>query len=295
MTVKTSSSGSETCELSVIIPCRNAVPWLTEQLDALAREHPSFAWEVVVADNGSTDGSDDVARSYSGRLDIHVIDSSDRLGPAAARNAAVAASRGTRLVFLDADDVIKPGYLERMDVAISEHGLVSARMDSVTLNPTWAAQAMRAGIGPELIPGPYPATMTGALATTRELFASVGGFDESFLSAEDIDFCWRVQQTNPVTLTMSDAVLYYRLRPDPLALFRQARAHASDDTKLYKRWRSYGMTRPPVRGVVRRWVSALAHLALAWRGKSYLARGLFLSGLCLGRLEGSFRYRVLYL
>jgi GT2 family glycosyltransferase len=228
-------------------------------------------------------------------LDIHVIDSSDRIGPAAARNAAVAASRGTRLVFLDADDVIKPGYLERIDVALREHGLVAARMDSVTLNPEWIVTALRASTAPELIPGPYPATMTAALATTRELFASVGGFDESFLSAEDLDFCWRVQETNPVTLTQCDAVLYYRLRPDPLALFRQTRAHARDDTKLYKRWRPRGLARPTARGVVRRWVSALAHLALAWRGKSDLARGLYLSGLCLGRLEGSIRYRIVYL
>ncbi|MGH9056381.1 MAG: glycosyltransferase family 2 protein [Acidimicrobiales bacterium] len=285
------------CELSVIIPCRNAMPWLTEQLDALAGEHTSFAWEVVVSDNGSTDRSAEVVSDFAGRMDIRVIDSSDRPGAAAARNAGVAASRGLRLVFLDADDVIAPGYLRRMDIAIGEYGLAAGRIDSVTLNPEWAARAVRARTAPPLFPGPpYRAIGTSALGITRQLFTSVGGFDESFGSAsEDLDFCWRVQRANSVTLTMCDAVLYYRLRPDPLALFRQARAHGCSNVKLYRKWRTSGMEAAPARLVARRWASALGHLALAWRGKEELARGLYLSGMCLGRIQGSISHRVVYL
>ena len=67
----------------------------------------------LVADNGSTDGSAEVAKTYSDRLDVRVVDSSARSGAAAARNVGAASAEGRHFVFIDADDVIE--LMKRVD------------------------------------------------------------------------------------------------------------------------------------------------------------------------------------
>jgi len=93
--------------VSVVIPCYNARPWLADTLEsALAQTWPHT--EIVVVDDGSTDGSRDVVKRYPVRL----VEQSRR-GPSAARNAGVAATRGEVVQFLDADDVLHPDKIAR--------------------------------------------------------------------------------------------------------------------------------------------------------------------------------------
>src|SRR5665213_4169463 len=98
--------------ISVVLPVRDGLPWLDEQLGALAAQHCDEPWEVVVADNGSSDASVALARDWAERCAaMRVLDASARVGPAAARNAGVMAARGELLAFCDADDVVQAGWL----------------------------------------------------------------------------------------------------------------------------------------------------------------------------------------
>lgn len=54
--------------VSIVIPCLNGAATLADQLDGIAAQEWSGEWEIVVADNGSTDGSADIALSYSDRM-----------------------------------------------------------------------------------------------------------------------------------------------------------------------------------------------------------------------------------
>ena len=91
--------------VSIIIPCHNAAPWLAETLEsALAQTWPEK--EIILVDDGSTDGSLEVARGYESR-GVCVLRQANR-GAAAARNAGLAAARGDYLQFLDADDLLEP-------------------------------------------------------------------------------------------------------------------------------------------------------------------------------------------
>jgi glycosyltransferase involved in cell wall biosynthesis len=91
--------------VSIIIPCHNAAPWLAATLEsALAQTWPEK--EILLVDDGSTDGSLAVARTFEPR-GVRVL-AQPNLGAAAARNAGLAAAHGDYIQFLDADDLLAP-------------------------------------------------------------------------------------------------------------------------------------------------------------------------------------------
>src|SRR5687768_4198880 len=95
-------------QLSVVIPAYNAEKYLGAAIESvLAQGHPSA--EIVVVNDGSSDRTHEVARSYGGQ--VHFL-SQDHAGAAAARNRGVDAARGAYLAFLDADDLWLKGKLE---------------------------------------------------------------------------------------------------------------------------------------------------------------------------------------
>lgn len=90
-------------QASILIPCRNAAATLRETLEsALAQD--GIDKEIIVVDDGSTDGSLSVARGYEAR-GVQVIEG-PRINASAARNRALAASRGEYIQYLDADDLL---------------------------------------------------------------------------------------------------------------------------------------------------------------------------------------------
>ncbi|HEV7372959.1 glycosyltransferase family A protein [Arenibaculum sp.] len=101
--------------ISVVIPCHNGAQFLAPTLDSLLNQTlPPH--EVIVVDDGSTDGSADIARRYGARV------VSQRLGGAsAARNAGVALAQGDALMFLDADDLLGPTVLAALADVLRRH------------------------------------------------------------------------------------------------------------------------------------------------------------------------------
>src|SRR6185503_17262477 len=98
--------------MSVVVPVFNEIQLLPFQLDSLAAQDYGGPWELILSDNGSSDGSGALARKWSDRIPgLRVVDSSDRQGGNHARNVGAAQARGDFLVFCDADDVTTPGWL----------------------------------------------------------------------------------------------------------------------------------------------------------------------------------------
>lgn len=93
--------------VSVVIPCYNHGHYLGAAIESvLAQTYPHR--EIIVVDDGSTDTTAEVCRSFEGVRYIR----SDRVGPSVARNIGVAASRGSFVNFLDADDLLYPNAFE---------------------------------------------------------------------------------------------------------------------------------------------------------------------------------------
>lgn len=96
--------------VSVIIPAHDAAAYLPETLASVAAQTYSD-WEVVAVDDGSTDDTGEILQTAGPR--VRALHSPDAQGPAAARNRALGAAGGELVVFLDADDLLLPRYLER--------------------------------------------------------------------------------------------------------------------------------------------------------------------------------------
>ncbi|HET7457548.1 MAG TPA: glycosyltransferase family 2 protein [Gemmatimonadaceae bacterium] len=99
--------------VSVVIPTYNAAPWIGAAVAAaFAQDHAPT--EVIVADNGSTDDTIEVAKASGA---VRVVNA-ERRGPSAARNAGLDAARGEFVQFLDADDLLAPGKVSRQLAAL---------------------------------------------------------------------------------------------------------------------------------------------------------------------------------
>src|SRR5215467_6944013 len=97
-------------EVSVVIPTHNRLEVLAEVLSALVRQEGAPPFEVVIVDDGSTDGTADWLRHRSFGLPLRVLVQDNR-GPAAARNTGVAVAAGRWVAFLGDDTVPAVGWL----------------------------------------------------------------------------------------------------------------------------------------------------------------------------------------
>ncbi len=277
--------------ISVVIPVRNAMPWLETQLQALVDQDVDQEWEVVVADNGSTDQSRVAAAAWSEKHEqIRWIDASAVRGAPAARNAGAREALGDLLVFCDADDVVRPGWLASCAIALETADVIAGIFDFWSLN----------GL-PEAPPAPatmsqfpfLPAGLGANLAVRRQAFDSVDGFSEVLLTGEDLDLCWRLQIAGYRFAIDEGAVVAKRDRTGFWEVFRQAYAFGRGGAVLYRKHRPAGARRN-LAGAASSWVWLLVHLPLlvdAGGRRNQWARG---AGMRTGRLWGSLTERVFF-
>lgn len=191
--------------LSVVTPTRDKRALLERTLSALRAQQlpPGVEWEVVVVDDGSTDGTGAWLASLGGGdgPPLRVVTPPANVGRARARNLGAAAARGRWLLFLD-DDIVAPP------------GLVAAHLDLLGRHPGdgvigYAVTAPDLVDGPHLryldtrgvarLPaGPAPARyfVTQNASVPREAFRAVGGFDEAFhgYGFEDMEVAFRLEE-----------------------------------------------------------------------------------------------------
>src|SRR5437867_594656 len=283
--------------LSVVIPCRNSADQLPRQLEALTREKWQGRWEVVIADNGSTDRTREVAEGFKDHLPhLLVVDASARRGASYARNVGARSASGEAFLFLDGDDEIAPGYLPAMADALARHDFVAAHRDSESLNAEWVRSSRRThpNEGFRNFHGFLPHAGGNRIGVRRPIFESVGGFDENLLGGEDVDFCWRVQLAGIPLHLVSKATVRVRFRQSLPRIYKQARLSGRGDALLYCRYRAAGMPGRSIGAWMRDWLRLMRRLPCV-RTMSDLARWVRRLGQCVGRLEGSLRYRVIYL
>ncbi len=100
-------------KFSIIVPCYNLTPWIRQCLDSVLAQ--SYAdWECIVVDDGSSDGSGAILDEYSRRDDRIRVIHQKNAGEGGARNAGLEAAKGEWVFFLDGDDVMLQGALERL-------------------------------------------------------------------------------------------------------------------------------------------------------------------------------------
>jgi GT2 family glycosyltransferase len=239
-----SRQGSRPCALSVVIACYNGANTLEEQLDALSIQRWSSPWEVILADNGSTDGSADIAKSYMKELpNLRVVDASARRGRPFASNTGVRGSFGESIALCDADDEVAPGWLAGMGEALRQHQFVACSMDQVKLNPPGLQSPLQTTELQRLWYPPFLPHAAGAtLGFRRTLFDELGGFDETLPYLHDTEFCIQAQLKGIPLVFIDAAVLHYRRRNSMKSAFCQGRNYAEYNAILAKRYFPPGLS-----------------------------------------------------
>ncbi|HEX7254656.1 MAG TPA: glycosyltransferase [Gaiellaceae bacterium] len=284
-------------ELSVVIPAKDAAATLGETLESLARQRFDDSWEVVVVDNGSTDGTATVARSFADRLpSLRVVDAPARNGIAYARNRGVEAARGRLIAFCDADDAVSDRWLRAVASGLRRYGAVATPRDHDRLNADWVRDSRDpptpSGYHENWYPPYLPHTGTGGMGIRRDLHEAIGGFDESLSSCEDNDYCFRLQLDGIELGTVEGAVYHYRFKDTLGGIFRQAYWYSEDNARIQRMYRSRGK-RP------KRWTWAIKYWPALFRAAPGLVtragrgRLAWMLGWELGRLRGSLKHRVL--
>lgn len=286
--------------VSVIIPCLNAAATLGAQLEALSRQTWKGDLEVLVADNGSTDGSVDLAASWRDRLPgLRVLHAAGRKGPAHARNVAAAAATGDVLLFCDADDEVADGWIDGLVPELERHDAAASRHEIEHLNGEQARRlhgdpAQQYGLCSYTNP-PFLDHAGGCgLGVRRHVFEELGGFDEEYVALEDTDLCWRLQLAGHRLVFAPKAVVHVRFPATLADAFRQAARYGRYNVYIYTRYRSRGMPRLPA-------LPGLLRLGSLWLRSPQLLSGpkrgrwIWLAGWRLGRLQGCLRYRSLAL
>lgn len=214
-------------EYSVIIPAYQAADEIPLCVRALsAQTVPRERYEIIVVDDGSTDGTAEAARA-AGADQVLVIPHG---GPAAARNAGLEAARGEIVLFTDADCEPAPDWIERMTAPFADPAVTGVKGTYRTRQRALIARLVqreyeiryeRMARAPRI-----DFIDTYAAAYRRAVLREMGGFDPAFPvpSAEDVDLSFRLVRAGHLLVFAPDAWVWHR-HPERLGryLARKAR------------------------------------------------------------------------
>lgn len=287
--------GSPPPAVSVIMPCHNAVRYVGQAIESvLAQTYPNV--ELIVVDDGSTDGSLQAMRPYAERIRLL---SQPNQGAAAARNTGIRAARGEFLAFLDADDYWDEHFLETMIDALDGSGAVLAYCG-------WQIVGADGRPGKPFVPPDYEAgdkrvsllrdaslwPIHGML-TYRQAVLDIGMFDTRLPTCEDYDLWLRLTFARPIK-RVARSLAYYRWHKPLKETDKRGRDAVylrkikRDFIAAHPEWMS-GLTAGVLRdcldgGLLRRGRQCLARgeyksaqhiFRVAWREHAYTLRDLF--------------------
>lgn len=194
-------------DVSVIIPCFNEFLTISDTVKSIRYEieKTSLSYEIIVVDNGSTDGSD-ASAIKNGAFVLF----SDATTVAAVRNDGVRNSTGKVLVFLDADVVVTLGwgvyFVEAYNKIMNENRFITGSHPCVPRNINRLLYAWYSGISKDIR---NTHLGTGHMIVSKIVFDELCGFDEFLMSGEDFDFCNRAKGINVDIISEPRMVVFH--------------------------------------------------------------------------------------
>lgn len=187
--------------VSVIIPTHNRAAFLKKAIDSVLGQS-CRDYELVVVDDGSSDGTAELLASYGDRI---ISVRQENRGPSAARNLGIARARGEFIAFLDSDDWWHPDKLALQLCAMEEEpGFLISHTQEVwyTTGRLLPQKKKHRKYHGDIFDRCLPicSVSLSTVMARRELFERVGLFDESLPCCEDYDLWLRVSVTHPFLL-----------------------------------------------------------------------------------------------
>ena len=235
--------------VSVLVPVRNEAAFITTTLRQLLEQdyHPA-RFEVIVADGASTDATRDLVHDLQRRhANLHLVDN-PALWSSAGRNAAIEASRGDILVLVDGHcDLGNRRYLADLVSAFERSGAdcvgrpqpLDVSLATPLQRTIAAARASRLGHHPESFiyssEEQFVRPQSVAVAYRREVFETVGAFDESFDACEDVEFNHRIDRAGLKCFFSPRVAVRYHPRASLSGLFRQMVRYGRGRVRLLRK------------------------------------------------------------
>lgn len=295
--------------VSIVIPAYNEGNNIVACVNSLkAQDFSNSEYEIIVADNNSTDNTLDLVKDLGVRYTVE-----NTKGPAAAKNAGISMAQGDIIAFVDGDCVAARNWLTTIVAGFQdpEVGCVagairpmeerdSSPLQQFLIQKQYLAQAQH-------IRNPFLPFAAAANAAYRQaIFYRIGLFDKKLLIGEDTDLSWRMQLfANYRVHYAPDAIVFHPYESERKALFRQKRRHACGSVLLYKKYKKYWNQREhktlkqvywEYTSIIRRWVSLIHHRLIDKGDGSPVDEHQLLleTAWKVGLLQGSLRHVVWY-
>jgi glycosyltransferase involved in cell wall biosynthesis len=278
MAMTVAHSVTPPASVSVVMPAYNARTLVAQALGSVLDQGAAVR-EVIVVDDGSTDGTPALVRNFDPR--VHLIEQQNA-GPAAARNRGLAAASGEYLAFCDADDLWLPGKLDAQLAHLSRHPdlkMVYGRISywyedengaysdlsaqEVTPSDREIDGEVSGYIYPELLLDSAIHIITSLIH--RSVYERVGGFDETLRTGEDYDFWLRVSRHFEMH-KLSRYLARYRLHRQSTT--KAPRAESNELKVLLRAIERFGTQGPDGREVDP--LALQARIGALWFGHGYL-------------------------
>ncbi len=272
---------------AVIVVNWNGKAYLRVCLQSLRRQtHPDF--QVIVVDNGSTDGSLEMLAQEFPEVRVKAL--KENMGFVVASNiGAQLAGDVDVLVMLNNDTEVEPGWLQSLCAALEAHPQAGAAASKMLLFDRRevlhsAGDVMAPGFFPqnrgvwEVDQGQYDDDIWvfgpcgGAAAYRREVWEALGGFDERlFMYLEDVDLAWRMQKAGWKTVFVPEARVYHHLSATGGG--KIASYYVGRNLILLHRWHlGWSEVRQAWRPLLAGHVRIVWDALRAWRGEAARAR-----------------------
>lgn len=199
---------------SVVVTVKNEERNLPPLLDSLVAQEPPL--EVVIVDAHSEDGTREIARRYGERWDFvrtYLQGGTRGMG----RNHGVEKSEGDHVAFIDGDCIASPFWLKHLREKTPGVKVVAGKTIQIGYRPFEDLERV------ELFYGGQDITFPSCnLAYDREHFLAIGGFDEWFITAEDVDLNLRAVEAGASIAYEPEAIVYHRTRGSYFDFLKQA-------------------------------------------------------------------------
>lgn len=193
---------------SIVIPCYNRSVSLTHSILSVLNQ-VFQDWELTIVDDGSIDETRKIVSSFLKDSRVFYLFQENK-GVTSARNLGASLSRGEWLIFLDSDDIVRESWLMNFKNAINDFS--GYQVFQMGYELIFAGSGKREVFLPQR--GKYLPPLTGTFAIKKDLFFSVGGYDEALKFGENSELFIRLEKMNIPIQKIEAADLIYQESPD---------------------------------------------------------------------------------
>jgi glycosyltransferase involved in cell wall biosynthesis len=231
--------------VSVIIPVLNAEKYIKECLNAIFRLNSlNGEFEVILMDNGSSDRTLEKAKDFVNKIDLKIF-IKPKVNISALRNYGANNSRGEILAFLDIDCIVEKEWLNKGILPINSELLIKDEVKDKVVgmsgsayrippNSSWLANAWSLNASNQPVTGMVKWLPGGNMFIRKDVFFSLGGFDELLSTNEDYDLSYRLRERGYVIFSDKRIEVLHLGTPQTLKeFFKKELWHGKDVFKVF--------------------------------------------------------------